>query len=170
MQFPPPPSRLPAQELGLSCRKNARPTRLVARAGLRREARALGDPTKDPRSADGPEGEDSPSGIVREPDTQSEVKDAAPTLLSGPVSFGDNFVKKVRKHIDQIRNRGPTREVIPSPAKGGVERVRQIIQDRVARGGGRATTFAGEAAVAFEDGGVTYIFRSTGEFWTILGN
>jgi hypothetical protein len=40
----------------------------------------------------------------------------------------------------------------------------------VAQGAGRATTFAGESAVAFEDGGVTYIFKSTGEFWTILGN
>ena len=30
--------------------------------------------------------------------------------------------------------------------------------------------FAGESAIAFEDGGVTYIFKSTGEFWTILGN
>ncbi len=29
---------------------------------------------------------------------------------------------------------------------------------------------AEEAAVAFEDGGVTYIFRTAGEFWTILGN
>jgi hypothetical protein len=40
----------------------------------------------------------------------------------------------------------------------------------VARGAGRATTFAGEAAVAFDDGGITYIFKTTGEFWTNLGN
>jgi hypothetical protein len=42
--------------------------------------------------------------------------------------------------------------------------------ERVAKGGGRATTFADEPAVAFEDGGVTYIFKPNGEFWTILGN
>jgi len=123
-----------------------------------------------PHSAMGPVDEDNRAGSVAEPNAQSEVADAVPFLFSGPVSFGENFAKKVRKHIDQVRNRGPTREAIPSPAKGGVERVRRIIQDRVARGAGRATTFAGEAAVVFEDGGVTYIFKTTGEFWTILGN
>jgi hypothetical protein len=91
-------------------------------------------------------------------------------LLGGPVTFGSNFAKKVRKHIDQVRNRGPVHEAIPSPARGGIERVQQIIRDRVARGVGRTTTFAGEAAVAYEDGGVTYILRPSGEFWTILGN
>ncbi len=93
-----------------------------------------------------------------------------PSLLGGPVTFGENFVRKVRKHIDQVRSRGPVKEAIPSPNKGGIERVEQIIRDRVARGAGRATSYAGEAAVAFEDGGVTYIFRTHGEFWTILGN
>jgi len=92
------------------------------------------------------------------------------TSLSGPVRFGPNFAKKVRKHIDQVRNRGPVQEAIPSPGRGGIEHVERIIRDRVAEGGGRATTYAGEAAVAFEDGGVTYIFRTNGEFWTILGN
>jgi hypothetical protein len=96
--------------------------------------------------------------------------DAVPSLLTGPVTFGENFAKKVRKHIDQVRNRGPVKEDIPSPGRGGLERVEQIIRDRVAQGSGRATTYAGEAAVAFEDGGVTYIFRAGGEFWTILGN
>jgi hypothetical protein len=91
-------------------------------------------------------------------------------LLTGPITFGENFAKKVRKHIDQVRNRGPVREDIPSPGRGGLERVERIIRDRVARGAGRATAYAGEAAVAFEDGGVTYIFRTSGEFWTILGN
>jgi hypothetical protein len=104
------------------------------------------------------------------PDDQGELKALASSSLGSPVSFGDNFVKKVRKHIDQVRNRGPAREAIPSPARSGTERIRQIIRDRVAQGAGRATTFAGESAVAFEDGGVTYIFKSTGEFWTILGN
>jgi hypothetical protein len=93
-----------------------------------------------------------------------------PSLLSGPVTFGENFPKKVRKHIDQVRHRGPVREAIPSPAKGGVERVAQIVRDRVAKGRGRATTHAGEAAVAYEDGGVTYVLRPGGEFSTLLGN
>jgi hypothetical protein len=118
----------------------------------------------------GPVDEDNGAGSVAEPNAQSEGSDSVPLLFSSPVTFGENFAKKVRKHIDQVRSRGPTREAIPSPAKGGVERVRRIIQDRVAQGVGRATTFAGEAAVAFEDGGVTYIFKATGEFWTILGN
>lgn len=91
-------------------------------------------------------------------------------VLSGPISFGDNFAKKVRKHIDQVRNRGGVKDPIPSPGNGGIEEVERIIRERVAKGGGRATTFAGEAAIAFEDGGVTYIFRPNGEFWTILGN
>jgi hypothetical protein len=85
-------------------------------------------------------------------------------------SFGKNFDKKVRKHIDQIRNRGPIKEDIPSPGQGGIDRVEEIIRDRVALGGGRAATYADEPAIAFEDGGVTYIFRLNGEFWTILGN
>jgi len=90
--------------------------------------------------------------------------------LEGPINFGKNFDKKVRKHIDQVRNRGATKEDIPAPGRGGIERVQEIIRERVARGGGRATTYAGEPAIAFEDGGVTYIFRRNGEFWTILGN
>ena len=84
--------------------------------------------------------------------------------------FGENFAKKVRKHIDQVRNRAAAYEDIPVPGKGGIEHVKQIIRERLLRGGGRATTFAGEPAVAFEDGNVTYIFHPNGEFWTILGN
>jgi len=93
-----------------------------------------------------------------------------PGTLSGPVQLGKNFEKKVRKHIDQVRNRVTPPEDIPSPGKGGVKRVAEIIHERVAKGGGREATYAGETVVAFEDGGVTYIFRSNGEFWTILGN
>jgi hypothetical protein len=93
-----------------------------------------------------------------------------PGTLDGPVSFGKNFITKVRKHINQVRSRGPVLEDIPSPGRGGAERVAQIIQDRVAQGGGRDTTFADKPAVAFEDEGVTYLFRPNGEFWTILGN
>ena len=96
--------------------------------------------------------------------------DAAPSLITGPITFGENFAKKVRKHIDQVRSRGPVKEDIPPPGRGGLERVERIIRDRVARGAGRATTYAGGAAVAFEDGGVTYIFRTNGEFWIVLGN
>jgi RHS repeat-associated protein len=90
--------------------------------------------------------------------------------VEGEVRFGKNFDTKCRKHIDQIRNRGPVREDIPSPGRGGRERVQEIIRQRVAQGGGRATTYADEPAIAYEDGGVTYIFRPNGEFWTILRN
>lgn len=93
-----------------------------------------------------------------------------PGTLSGPVQLGKNFEKKVRKHIDQVRNRVTPPEDIPSPGKGGIKLVAEIIHERVAKGGGREATCAGETVVAFEDGGVTYIFRSNGEFWTILGN
>jgi hypothetical protein len=93
-----------------------------------------------------------------------------PGTLAGPPNFGKNFMKKTRKHIDQVRNRGSVPEDIPSPGNGGAERLVQIIRDRVAHGGGRDTIFADEPAVAFEDQGVTYIFRLNGEFWTILGN
>ena len=87
-----------------------------------------------------------------------------------PVQLGKNLEKKVRKHIDQVRNRVTPPEDIPSPGTGGIKRVAEIIHERVAKGGGREATYAGETVVAFEDGGVTYIFRSNGEFWTILGN
>lgn|SRR5487761_1813375 len=90
--------------------------------------------------------------------------------FSGPLQFGENFPKKVRKHIDQVRHRGPVKDNIPSPGDGGIERVEQIIRDRVALGGGRLTTFADERALAFEDGAVTYIIREDGTFWTILSN
>jgi Pretoxin HINT domain len=38
-----------------------------------------------------------------------------PGTLEGPVSFGKNFMIKVRKHINQVRNRGSVLEDIPSP-------------------------------------------------------
>ena len=69
-----------------------------------------------------------------------------------------------------MRNREAIKDSMPSPGKGGMEAVSRIIRERVAQGGWSATTYAGEAAVAFEDGGVTYIFRPNGEFWTSLGN
>ena len=94
----------------------------------------------------------------------------APGTLDGPVHFGRNFDKKVRKHIQQVRWRHGKLEEIPEPGNGGSEKVAQIIQDRVTAGGGRETIFADMPAVAFEDGGVTYIFKVDGEFWTILGN
>lgn len=93
-----------------------------------------------------------------------------PGTLSGPVSFGKNFGKKVRKHIHQVRLRCQPPEMIPAPGAGGIDRVREIIERRVVQGGGKDITFADEPAVAFEDGGVTYVFRPEGEFWTILGN
>lgn len=86
------------------------------------------------------------------------------------MTWGKNVNTKIRKHIDQVRKRGDVVDDIPTPGKGGIERVQEIIRDRVAQGGGRPTTYAGEAATAFDDGGVTYILRENGEFWTILKN
>jgi hypothetical protein len=103
------------------------------------------------------------------PDKDKEEARPAATL-AGPVRFGKNFDKKVRKHIHQVRHRKDPPESIPAPSAGGIDQVREIIEQRVAKGGGRDTTFADQPAVAFEDGGVTYIFRPDGEFWTILGN
>lgn len=103
----------------------------------------------------------------------ASVSGACGDLLNAPkieVSWGKNVDKKIRKHIDQVRNRGDVVDDIPSPGKSGIERVQEIIRQRVAQGGGRPTTYAGEAATAFEGGGVTYILRENGEFWTILKN
>lgn len=100
----------------------------------------------------------------------SSAADDQDPQSAGPVTFGKNFAKKVRKHIDQIRHRGAIKEDIPSPGSGGTQRVEQIIRDRVTQGGGRATTFADEPAIAFEDGAVTYIIRQDGTFWTVILN
>lgn len=101
---------------------------------------------------------------------ESDDADAQLDGLDGPLQFGQNFAKKVRKHIDQVRRRRPVMEDVAPPGKSGIDRVEQIIRDRVALGGGRPTTFAGEAAEAFGDGNVTYIIRLDGTFWTILSN
>ncbi len=86
------------------------------------------------------------------------------------INWGKNFSKKARKHINQVRNRHGTVEQISKLRKGGEKRLQEIIRTRVGQHGGRATTYAGERAIAYEDGGVTYIFRESGEFWTILSN
>ncbi len=87
------------------------------------------------------------------------------------LTFGENFSKKVRKHIDQVRKRYEgTVDDIPSPGKGGIDRVQQIIMERIAQGGGYAGTYAGEPATFYTDGGVVYVVRESGEFWTILRN
>ncbi len=114
--------------------------------------------------------QDDATEISSVPVSLPEPSEPASSSIGAPITFGENFAKKVRKHIDQIRHREPVPEAIPSPGKGGIERVEQIIRERVGKGNGRATSYAGEAAVAYEDGGVTYIFRPNGEFWTILGN
>ena len=51
-----------------------------------------------------------------------------------------------------------------------MKRVEEIVRQRVASGGGRTTTFAGEPAIAFEDGAVTYLIHPDGRFWTVLSN
>ena len=73
-----------------------------------------------------------------------------------PLTFGSNFAKKIRKHIDQVRNRVAGQiDRIPSPGQGGVDRMQRIIQDRIAQGGGVRTTFGGENVWSFRDGGVS---------------
>jgi len=87
------------------------------------------------------------------------------------LSFGKNANKKIRKHIDQIRKRYKDKiEDIPKASKGGIDKVKEIIQDRISQGGGRPGPFAGESAIFFEDEGVSYVIRKSGEFWTILKN
>ncbi len=93
-----------------------------------------------------------------------------PAVSVSNLSFGKNFEKKVRKHINQVRNRLGTKEEIPSPGKGGAEKVQQIIQDRISQGGGYAGRYAGEKVTFFEEGKVVYVVRENGEFWTILNN
>ncbi|MGD0094705.1 MAG: hypothetical protein ABSE73_32750 [Planctomycetota bacterium] len=90
---------------------------------------------------------------------------------SGGPRFGLNFLTKVRKHIDQVRRRVPGKiERIPKPERGGAQQISEIIAGRVKKGGGRFTTFAGKRAIVYADGGVSYVFRENGEFWTILRN
>ncbi|MBL4661912.1 MAG: hypothetical protein JKY19_16250 [Alcanivoracaceae bacterium] len=87
------------------------------------------------------------------------------------ISFGNNFNKKVRKHIQQVRNRtNGVIDDIPSPGKGGADVVKNIIKQRVLKGVGYVSKFAGETAQFFPDGNVVYVFRENGEFWTILKN
>ncbi|MGB4708013.1 MAG: hypothetical protein WBH28_06095, partial [Fuerstiella sp.] len=104
--------------------------------------------------------------------------DCDPTVFtgSGPfgkttLSFGENVEKKVRKHIDQVRKRADGQiDRIPSPSQGGVDAVKNIIQERIAKGGGVKTTFGGQDVMSFNDGGVSYILKMDGTFWTILKN
>ena len=49
-------------------------------------------------------------------------------------------------------------KTFPHQARGN-QTCCEIIHERVAKGGGREATYAGETVVAFEDGGVTYIFK-----------
>ena len=86
-------------------------------------------------------------------------------------SFSKNFPKKVRKHIDQVRKRYNGHiDKIPSPNKGGIETVKNIIKNRVAQGRGYRSNYAGQPAFFYKDGNVVYVFRENGEFWTILKN
>jgi hypothetical protein len=96
-----------------------------------------------------------------EPQPAKEPKVESPT-------FGKNFDKKVRKHIDQVRKRHGVKEDIPEPGRGGIGRVEEIIRARVAQGGGVLEKWAGEDVIAFYDGAIKYIFRLNGEFWMIV--
>jgi RHS repeat-associated protein len=111
-----------------------------------------------------------PGGTGGQPPTVPPAPPATPNPDDFDPVFGKNFEKKVREHIDQVRRRNGGREDIPRPSKGGAEAVERIIRERVARGNGRAGTYAREQAIFFEDCGVSYVFRTNGEFWTILSN
>ncbi len=54
--------------------------------------------------------------------------------------------------------------------KGGIEKVQEIIKNRISQGNGYKSTYAGEPADFYPDGKVTYVVRESGEFWTILKN
>jgi len=83
-------------------------------------------------------------------------------------SFGKNTDKKIRKHINQVRNRHGYKQDIPSPGNGGNEMVRNIIRDRVRQGGAEYRPYSGQPAYRFHDGKVEYVIRPNGDFWTIL--
>ena len=83
-------------------------------------------------------------------------------------SFGKNTDKKIRKHINQVRNRHGVKQDIPSPGNGGNEMVRNIIRDRVRQGGAEYRPYSGQPAYRFHDGKVEYVVRPNGDFWTIL--
>ena len=82
--------------------------------------------------------------------------------------FGKNTEKKIRKHIDQVRNRHGIKQDIPRPRDGGNEIVKEIIRKRVEQGGGVYKPYAGQPAFRYFDGNVEYIIRPNGQFWTIL--
>jgi len=82
--------------------------------------------------------------------------------------FGKNTDKKIRKHINQVRNRYGSRQDIPSPSKGGNEMVRDIVNNRVKQGGGVYKPYSGQPAFRYADGKVEYVIRPNGKFWTIL--
>ena len=98
-------------------------------------------------------------------------KPKVPDRTKQDVNFGDNFKKKARKHVDQMRKRYEGKlDNIPKLGKGGFEKIQQIIKERVAEGGGYESTYSGQKATFYPDGGVVYVIRENGNFWTILKN
>lgn len=94
-------------------------------------------------------------------------EDAEPVWVHNKCLWGKNWKKKIRKHIHQMRQQHPG---LPRAGRGGLEKARDLIDVRVAQGGGRATSFAGEAAIAYESGAYSIITKPDGTFWTVLGN
>ena len=64
--------------------------------------------------------------------------------------------------------------LIPSKRKPArLAKIRELAEARVARGGGQVVedfSGSGQRAVKYEDGHVTWVFRETGEFWSMRVN
>jgi len=96
--------------------------------------------------------------------------------VAGITYHPTKFLKKARKHIDQMRKRHPG-TVTPIPAirkdqAGAVSMIQDIINKRVAQGGGTIRPPGGSFpnTVEYVDGNVSYIFSQNGDFVTILKN
>ena len=84
-------------------------------------------------------------------------------------TFGENFGSKIKTKLNQLRKKYPE---VRDAKGGGIEDALAIAQQRVAQGGGRVGPPVGQgetAAIYFEDGPVTWVFRPNGEFWSMRG-
>ena len=83
-------------------------------------------------------------------------------LLSG------QNTEQVKKKIAQSREKFAIQTEEIAYGADGIEDVKEVINKRVAKGGGYKATHAGKPAIFFEDGNVIYVFTPDGEFVTIL--
>ena len=154
--------------------KNAAKRRIEYRRAqrLKNLPKTRNNPTQPHAAAQQPHRQQPPKPTPKKPKPATKHQRQRPQPET-PKSckFTKNFSKKVRKHIHQVRKRNPNCvDDIPTPGKGGVEAIKNIIKKRVAQGGGRWSTYAGEPALFYKDGGVVYVLKENGAFWTILKN